>query len=102
TALAANAEFVEGALVVAPVLAHFDEEAQKDVATEQLFNVAARTGADLFQARAAFADDDGAMRRPFDIDQTVDARQVCGLFPGFSDDRRDVWNPVAGRFDNFC
>src|SRR6476660_7842322 len=98
--LALYAEFVEGAFVIAPVFAHFDEEAEKDMATEQFFDVAAGGGADLFQARAAFANAYGAMRRALDINQTVDARQVFGFFPAFGDDRRDVRNLVAGRCEN--
>src|SRR5262249_25946172 len=53
-----DAKFIQRPRVVAPVALHADKQVQADVATKQLFDVAARSRPDGFQHLAALADDD--------------------------------------------
>ena len=62
--LAMDSQFVERALVIAPMLAHLDEEIQKNMAAEKLFDLGASRCANLFKPRAALPNDYRAMRRP--------------------------------------
>src|SRR5215213_2578282 len=94
-------QLVERPLVVAPVLAHFHEEAQEYVAAQQLLDVGPSGGAHLFQARAAPADDDLAVRRPLDIDDEADACNRLGLFPRFGHDGGHVRKLFAGHPEQF-
>src|SRR5262245_10354066 len=61
-----NPQLIQRARVVAPMLLNANEEIQPDVASEQIFYVAPRFDADLFQRLPALADDNRFLRLALD------------------------------------
>src|SRR2546423_13689317 len=80
SSLLLNPHLAQRARRVAPALLDLDEEFEVDASADQSFDVAARFGADLLEARAPFADDDALLRGALDVDGAVDARQLAGDF----------------------
>src|SRR5690606_26881600 len=73
TASVAVAQLAQGALVVGPATAHLDPGFQEYLAVEQLLHGDARLAADIAQALALVADDDGLLAVALDPDHRVDA-----------------------------
>src|SRR5947209_11192810 len=69
-----DAHLAQCARRVAPIFFDLDEEFEIDAVADQALDVAARLGADLFEARAAAAYDDAFLRGALDIDGAEDAR----------------------------
>src|SRR5437870_112901 len=68
-----NSQLIKGAVVVAPMLAHLDEEIQEDMPAQKFLDVAASRDANLLQTRTPSPDYNSSVRRALDVDQTVNS-----------------------------
>src|ERR1041384_243214 len=92
-----DSKLIERALAVTPVLAHLNEKVQEDVTAQELLDISASGASDLFQSRTCSSNNNCSMRRPFYVDQTMDSRDVFGIFPSLGHDRGDVRQLFTGQ-----
>ena len=83
-------------LIVRPVVAHLDPQAQEDATVEQALHRAPRCRADGLQLRAARTDDDRFLTIAFDPDDRADLAAALGFAEFLDFDRVAYGTPARG------
>ena len=89
-------ELIQKCRVVAPVFLNFDEELQKDLRSEHLFDILSCFRSDLLQHRTSRADDDALLSRALDVDRRDYFGEALLFFPEIDEDGDRVRHFLTG------
>src|SRR5262249_5944682 len=98
--LSRNSDLVQEALVVAPALTDFNEQAQIDMAVQEHLDIAPRRAPNLLQLRARSPDNDRTPLWLLPPYHTIDAGDGITLLPAFGRNCGDIRDLLAGQLQH--